>query len=71
MSQQVRMRVVAPFLLMLLVFLIGFPVWMRSPQSFGGRLFAYVFGAMLVVLGIIGLIGGIAFRIFGFRLFRN
>lgn len=65
------MRVVAPFLIMLLIFLLGFPVWMRSPQSFGGRLFAYVFGAMLVVLGIIGVIGQIALRIFGFRLFRD
>ena len=71
MSQQIRMRVVGPFLLMLLVFLLGFPVWMRSPQSFGGHLFAYIFGAMLVVMGIIGVIGGIAFGIFGLRLFRD
>ena len=71
MNKQVGMRVVGLFLLFLLVFLIGFPVWLRSPHSPGARLFAYVFGAMLIVLSLAYAIGQIAFFVFGWRIFRD
>jgi hypothetical protein len=65
------MRVAVPALLVLLLFLAGFPVRMRSPHSAGGRLFAWVFGAILIALAVIGVIGQIAFDIFGRRVFRD
>ena len=71
MKQQARMRVVVPALLILLVFLVGFPVWVRSPHSVGGRLFAYAFGAVLIILAIVGVIGRIALFIYGWRVFRD
>ncbi len=71
MNKKVRMRVVGPFLLFLIVFLVGFPVWLRSPHSPGGQLFAYVFGAMLIVLSLAYAVGQIAFLVFGWRIFRD
>jgi uncharacterized membrane protein len=65
------MRVVGPFLLFMFVFLVGFPVWLRSPHSPGGRPFAYVFGAMLIVLSLAYAVGQIAFFVFGWRTFRD
>jgi len=71
MSHNVRMRVLIPALLMLLAFLIGFPVWMRSPHSLGGRIFAYVFGALVAVLFVVGVIGKIGLLIFGHEISRD
>lgn len=71
MSHNVRMRVVVPALLTLLVFLIGFPVWMRSPHSLGGRIFAYVFGAIMAALFVVGIIGRIGLLVFGHEIFRD
>jgi hypothetical protein len=65
------MRVVVPALLLLLLFLAGFPVWMHSPHSAGGRLFAYVFGTIFVAVAVICAIGQVAFDIFGWRVFRD
>jgi len=70
-SQKVRMRVLVPALLVLLIFLVGFPVWMRSPHSVGGRLFAYIFGAILIGLFVVEVVGKIFLLIFGPRIFRN
>jgi hypothetical protein len=71
MKHQVRMRVLIPTLLMLLVFLIGFPVWMRSPHSLGGRIFAYAFGAIVAGLFVVGVAGEIGLLIFGAEILRD
>ncbi len=71
MSKKVRISVVVPGLLILILFLAGFPVWMHSPHSIGGRLFAHFFGAIFVALAVICVIGQIAFDIFGWRIFRD
>jgi hypothetical protein len=65
------MSVVVPALLILILFLAGFPVWMHSPHSIGGRLFAYLFGAVFVAVAVIYVIGQIAFDIFGWKIFRD
>ena len=70
MSKQVRMRVVVPALLLLLLFLVGFPVWMRSPHSFVGRFFAYVFGALLIFLAIGGMVQKVAL-FFGWNIYDD
>jgi hypothetical protein len=71
MKYQVRMRVLVPALLMLVAFLIGFPVWMRSPHSLGGRIFAYVFGAIVAGLFVVGVVGEIGLLIFGHEIVRD
>jgi hypothetical protein len=70
-NKEIRMRVVGPFLLLLLVFLIGIPVWLRSPHSPGGRLFACVFGAMLIILSLAYAIGQIALLFSGSEFFAT
>jgi hypothetical protein len=71
MSQKVRMRVLVPALLILVAFLAGFPIWMRSPHSPGGRIFAYVFGAILITLFVVEVIGKIGLLIFGRQIIRD
>jgi hypothetical protein len=71
MSHTVRMRVLIPALLILLAFLIGFRVWVHSPHSLGGRIFAYVFGTIAAVLFVVGVIGKIGFLVFGNEIFRD
>jgi hypothetical protein len=66
MREQVRIRVIAPFVLMLVVFLLGFPVWQRSPHSLGGRLFAYFFGTVIVTFAINHILGMIGEGILGY-----
>jgi hypothetical protein len=71
MSQKVRMRVLVPALLILIAFLVGFPIWMRSPHSPGGRIFAYVFGAILIALFVVEVIGKIGLLILGPQIIRD
>jgi len=71
MSQKVRMRVLVPGLLILVAFLAGFPIWVRSPHSPGGRIFAYVFAAILIALFVVEVIGKIGLLILGPQIIRD
>lgn len=71
MSQKVRMRVLVPALLILVGFLVGFPIWTRSPHSPAGRIFAYAFGAIMIALFIVEVIGEIGLLIFGGQIIRD
>jgi hypothetical protein len=44
---------------------------MRSPHSPGGRIFAYVFGAILITLFVVEVIGKIGLLIFGRQIIRD
>jgi hypothetical protein len=74
MSQVVRAKVVIPALSLLLVFLVGFPIWQHSPHSLAGRLFAWFFGLIVVAGLVIGALGSLANLIgplFGFSPIRE
>ena len=74
MNQRVRAKVVVPAVCILLLFLGGFPVWLRAPQSLAGRAFSWFFGAILCFFVLMYVIGTIASWIgpfFGFSPLRE
>src|SRR5579862_3742673 len=54
---QVRFWIVGPFLFYLFVFLLWFPRWQHAPHSLSARLLGLLFGAMTLLLVLIGTIG--------------
>jgi hypothetical protein len=53
----VRFWILAPFLLYFLVFLLWFPRWQHTPHASSTRALGFLFGAMTVVLAVLGVIG--------------
>lgn len=55
---RVRLRVIGPFLVYLLVFLLWYPYWQHDPHSPLARLLGVVFAAMTLVLAALCIVGG-------------
>jgi len=54
---KVRFWIVGPFLFYLFVFLLWFPRWQHAPHSLSARLLGLLFGAMTLLLVVLGTIG--------------
>lgn len=54
---RVRLWVIGPFLFYLIIFLLWFPRWQHSPQSFSARALGVLFMAMTAILALLGIVG--------------